>query len=199
MTITDRLERWFGELLEDLVTRLETVSGRHRRGVPQQVIELLEHVLDQNSKIRRRLERLEHRMAVVEDQAWNEVGRLIGLIVAEQASLREGLAQKDAALRAALAELESADADAAAQVQEAVDADSAADAERLTGLIDQLKAALPAQVEVPDVPVPPVGEPAEEPEPAEPVEETPAPPVDEPVDVVNPTDNPDDPSPSQPA
>ena len=109
-------------------------------------------------------------MTSVEDAAYAQLGTLIGVVVAEVESLRAGVAAKDQALADASALIESlrgqladAQADQAAQVQAAVDQalalDSQADAARVTGYTDQLRAALPA-VEVPDVPVPDPGVPA---------------------------------------
>jgi hypothetical protein len=168
--------RWI-DVLRDLIWTQED----QRRKSNRKFAELWEYVTAQTEANTAAFERLESRMTSVEQQTWDELGRLVGVIVAEVTSLRDGIAQKDAALQAALAALEDAESAAATQVQEALDADSAADAERSLSLIDQIKAALPAEVEVPDVPVPPVGEPAEEPTPAEPTE--PEAPVDEtPVD-----------------
>jgi hypothetical protein len=85
------------------------------------------------------------RMTSMENEAYARAAQVVGLIKAEFASLRgqldEALAGTDAAVESALSE------------------DSARDAERLTGLIDELSSVLPA--DVPDVPVPAPGEPAE--------------------------------------
>lgn len=101
-------------------------------------------------------------MTTLEEQYAEQVGALIGIVTAENASLKVGIAQKDAALQAALEALnqERADRDAlvANQVRAALDADSAADADRMKVYLDQLKAAVPA--DVPDVPVPDPGVPA---------------------------------------
>lgn len=139
---------------------------------------------------RTRLDSLEERMAQIEDEAYSQLGTLIGVVVAEVASLRDGVAQKDQALADAKALIDSqagqlagAEADKAAAVSAAVsaalDADSQADAARVEQYVDQLKAAVP-DADVPDVPVPDPGQPAE-------------PPADSGVDVpvVDPTPTPD--------
>ena len=85
------------------------------------------------------------RMTSMENEAYARAAEVVGLIRAEFASLRgqldEAIAGTDAAVASALSE------------------DSARDAERLTGLIDELSSVLP--VDVPEVPVPAPGEPAE--------------------------------------
>lgn len=175
-----------------------------RDDTDQRIADLWRYVLDQTEATSVALERMEQRMTNVEQQTWDELGRLVGVIVAEVTSLRDGIAQKDAALQAAQAELADAQSAAAQQVQDALDADSAADVERALGLVDQLKTAVPA--DVPDVPVPAPGEPAEEPPaggggdvPAEPAPgDQPTPNPDGSVDVINPTPNPDQPA-DQPA
>lgn len=169
----------------DLFRELLCSHAELRRRNDQKFAEIWDYIQAQSDANTSAFERLESRMTSVEQQTWDELGRLVGVVVAEVTSLRDGIAQKDAALQTALAALADADEAAAAQVQAALDADSAADVERVLGLSDRLKAVVPA--EVPEVPVPPVGEPAEEPEaPTEP--ETPAEPTPgDGTEVVNPT------------
>lgn len=120
---------------------------------------------DQIRSILHRLDQLEIRMTSAEQDVNEKLGVLIGVVVAEVASLRDGLSTKDAALQAALAQLQalqdSEAADVARQVQAALDTDSAADTVRVQNYLDQLSQAVPA--DVPDVPVPDPGEPAEPP------------------------------------
>lgn len=113
------------------------------------------------SAVERIINQLEERMTSVESQAWDQLGALIAVVVAEVQSLREGIAQKDAALQAAQEALANADANTQQQVADALAADSAADVDRVLAYTDQLKAAAP--VEVPEVPVPDPGQPAEPP------------------------------------
>ena len=94
---------------------------------------------------------LGERMSSVEDANYARLAELAGLIKAEFASLKE---QLDAAVA-------DKDAAVAAGVASAVGEDSAADAERLSGLIAEFEQVLP--VPVPEVPVPAPGEPAEVP------------------------------------
>jgi hypothetical protein len=107
------------------------------------------------------------RMTNMENEAYARAAEVVGLIKAEFASLRgqldEALAGTDAAVESALSE------------------DSARDAERLTGLIDELSSVLPA--DVPDVPVPAPGEPAELPA------DEPAPADEDPADTADPADD----------
>ena len=107
------------------------------------------------------------RMTSMENEAYARAAEVVGLIRAEFASLRgqldEALAGTDAAVESALSE------------------DSARDAERLTGLIDELSSVLPA--DVPDVPVPAPGEPAELPA------DEPAPADEDPADTADPADD----------
>ena len=107
------------------------------------------------------------RMTNMENEAYARAAEVVGLIKAEFASLRgqldEALAGTDAAVASALSE------------------DSARDAERLTGLIDELSSVLPA--DVPDVPVPAPGEPAELPA------DEPAPADEDPADTADPADD----------
>jgi hypothetical protein len=120
---------------------------------------------DQIKSILHRLDQLEIRMTSAEQAVNEKLGVLIGVVVAEVASLRAGVADKDAALQAALAQLQALEdseaADVARQVQAALDTDSAADTVRVQGYLDQLSQAVPA--DVPDVPVPDPGQPAEPP------------------------------------
>lgn len=104
-----------------------------------------------------RINRLETRMTNAENAAYARAAEVVGLIKAEFASLR--LQVSDAATAGAAA----------------LEADAQADADRITGLIDELAAELPA--DVPDVPVPDPGEPAELPTEEEPTEEPPAEPT----------------------
>lgn len=127
------------------------------------------------SSIEEKQRELEERMTTAEETAWAQLGALIGVVIAEVTSLRDGIAQKDAALVAAQEALEQerADRDAtvAQQVADAIGADSASDTARTLDYLSQLSAAAP--VEVPEVPVPAPGEPATPPEdipPAEPTE-----------------------------
>jgi hypothetical protein len=107
------------------------------------------------------------RMTNMENEAYARAAEVVGLIKAEFASLRgqldEALVGTDAAVESALSE------------------DSARDAERLTGLIDELSSVLPA--DVPDVPVPAPGEPAELPA------DEPAPADEDPADTADPADD----------
>ncbi len=96
-----------------------------------------------------RINRLESRMTMAENAAYNRAAEVVGLIRAEFESLRSQLANVDAAL----------------------EADAQADAERLTALVDELVSVLPSGV--PDVPVPDPGQPAELPEGDEPPAEDP--------------------------
>ena len=109
--------------------------------------------------------KVEIRLTSLEEQYASEIGPLLGIVIAEHASLTAGLAEKNAALAAALTALEQerADRDATvtSQVKSALDADSTADAERLRIYLDQLRTAVPVQV--PEVPVPDPGVPAEVP------------------------------------
>jgi hypothetical protein len=121
-----------------------------------------------------RINDLESRMTDVENEAFGQLGTLIGVVVAEVTSLRESDVAKTQALVNAAATIESlqsllqgAEADKAQAVLDAVNAaaalDSQADTTRVLSYVDQLKAAVPATQTVPDVPVPPAGEPAEVP------------------------------------
>ncbi len=129
---------------------------------------------------------LEARMTSMEETVGNELGVLVGVVVAEVESLRTGNAAKDQALVDARAQIESLKANVEgeplrqaeavqAAVTAALAADSATDTERLLAYTDKLKAALPAAVEVPVVEVPEPGVPAEVPADSavEPVEVTP--------------------------
>ena len=100
-------------------------------------------------------------MTSMESQYSDQLGALIGVVVAEVVSLRDGIAQKDAALQAAQEQLSNVDADTAQKISDALAADSAADADRTKAWLDQLASAAP--VTVPDVPVPDPGQPAEPP------------------------------------
>lgn len=120
----------------------------------------VESLFRSHERFNRRITRLEQRMTSAEQGLWTNLGRLVGLIIAENQSLKDGLTTKQAALTEALAALEGKDEEAARKVQAAIDADANADSQRLTGLVDELKAALPPEAEVPDVPVPVIGEPA---------------------------------------
>lgn len=97
----------------------------------------------------KKLTRLEHRMTTAEQDQYARGIQLVGLLKAEFASLH---AQLDAAI-------EDKDAAIAAGVESALGQDSAADAERIKGLLDELATVLPG--DVPDVPVPDPGQPAE--------------------------------------
>lgn len=88
-----------------------------------------------------RLNTLESRMSSAEAAAYARAAEVVGLIKAEFASLRQQVS------------------DAAAAGAAALENDAQADADRITGLIDELAAELPA--DVPDVPVPDPGQPAE--------------------------------------
>lgn len=93
-----------------------------------------------------RLNRLEKQMTAM-DSSIENAARIVGLARAEFASLREQLAAEQL--------------DDQAQVDTAVAAARAADAERLDNLLGSLAEVLPA--EVPEVPTPPAGEPAVDP------------------------------------
>jgi len=97
-------------------------------------------------RIWKKLQELETRMSSAEQDQYDRGAALVGLLKAEFASLHE---QLTAAL-----------ADQGAVVAAALGEDSAADAERIKGLLDELATVLPA---VPDVPVPLPGEPAQVP------------------------------------
>lgn len=101
-----------------------------------QVENLWSYVLGQTEHITR----IGERMTTAENEAYVRAAQLVGLIKAEFASLRQQLADKDAALNA----------------------DAQADADRLNGLLDELATVVPA--DVPDVPVPDPGQPAELPD-----------------------------------
>lgn len=133
------------------------VDERLKQQIGPKFQELWDYVLKQTDTITE----LGERMTNVEQQAWDQLGALIGVVIAEVKSLRDGIAEKDAALAAAQAALANADADAARKVQEALDTDSASDAARVNSYLDQLKTAVPA--DVPEVEVPDAGQPAEPP------------------------------------
>lgn len=101
-------------------------------------------------------------MTSLEAESWAALGSLVGRLIAEVQSLRDGLTTKQAALNVALEALAGKDAEAERKVQAALDADSDADVVRITGLVNEISAALP--VEVPTVPVPPIGQPAQDPD-----------------------------------
>lgn len=84
-------------------------------------------------------------MEAAEQEQYDRGAQLVGLIKAEFASLHT---QLDGAL-----------ADSDAKVSAAAKADSLADAQRVKELLDELASTLPGQV--PDVPVPDPGQPAE--------------------------------------
>jgi hypothetical protein len=133
-----------------------------RREVVTYVRDLWEYVLQQTEH----LTNLGERMTSVEDTNYARLRELAGLIKAEFASVRQQL-------DAAVADKEAA---VAAGISSALTEDSANDAARLSGLIDEFGSILPgAPVEVP---VPDPGQPAElptdPPAPADPVVETPA-------------------------
>jgi hypothetical protein len=90
---------------------------------------------------------LEDQVTAAESALWEQINNLVGVIQAEFASLKS---QLDAALQ-----------DKAAAVEAALGDDAAADAERLSGLLDRLQAAIPGQTPVVEEPAP--GEPAEVP------------------------------------
>ena len=123
-------------------------------------------VINHNSRVlaglARRIDNLEERMSTVEQQTWDEIGTLVGLVEAEVMSLRQSNAAKDAALEAARAELADADVDAQQKVDDALALDSQADTDRAVRLVQRLRAVVP--VEVPAIDVPPPGEPAELPD-----------------------------------
>lgn len=89
----------------------------------------------------RAINALETRMTTAENAAYARAAEVVGLIRAEFASLREQVANAATAGAAAL------------------EADAQADADRITGLVNELVSVLPATV--PDVPVPDPGQPAE--------------------------------------
>jgi hypothetical protein len=126
----------------------------------------LSRIEQRQSLLKEKQRELEHRMTTAEDTAWAQLGALIGVVVAEVQSLKDGIAQKDAALQDALAALQAAQADNTAEVEQAVSdalaADSAGDTTRTLDYLQQLSAAAP--VDVPVVPVPEPGEPATPPE-----------------------------------
>lgn len=97
-----------------------------------------------NLSVLRRINEVETRMTTAENAAYARAAEVVGLIRAEFASLRQQVSEAATAGAAAL------------------EADAQADADRITGLIDELAAELPA--DVPDVPVPDPGAPAELPE-----------------------------------
>lgn len=140
--------------LDNTVRRVlaEQLPERVRLAVQMETTDIESHIL----AIEENITRLGERVSSAEDAAYARAGELVGLIKAEFASLK---GQLDAAL---------ADKDAA--VAAALNDDSAADAERVSGLISELESVLPA--EVPEVPVPDPGQPAEPvpaPEPEQPV------------------------------
>lgn len=114
-----------------------------------QLRQLWNHVLDHESLVTDKLIEMEERMTSTEQAAYARLGELVGLVKAEFASLRQqvdqAVADKDAAV--------------AAGVASALGEETAADVERLNGLIAELEAVVP--VPVPEVPVPDPGQPAE--------------------------------------
>ena len=107
--------------------------------MPTPFVQWLSRLLD----IPARLDRLENRMTSMESQYSDQLGALIGVVVAEVVSLRDGIAQKDAALQAAQEQLSNVDADTAQKISDALAADSAADADRTKAWLDQLASAAP--------------------------------------------------------
>jgi hypothetical protein len=104
-----------------------------RRETERRFDDLWSYVMDQTEEITK----MGERMTSAENEAYARAAEVVGLIKAEFASLREQL-------------------DSSA---EALSADAQADADRLNGLMDELASVLPA--EVPEVPTPEPGQPAE--------------------------------------
>ncbi|HTF54637.1 MAG TPA: hypothetical protein VK735_44955 [Pseudonocardia sp.] len=109
-------------------------------------------------------------MTAPEDQAWADLGVLIGIVVAEVRQDKATIASQVEQLTAAAeliaelqGQLEGAEAEKAAAVAQgiadALAVDTAADTERTLAAIERLAEAAP--VTVPDVPTPDPGEPAE--------------------------------------
>ena len=131
------------------------------REVARRLLPTLQNIDARLEGVEKSNNRLENRMTSMEDQAWGQLGALIGVVVAEVASLKDGIAQKDAALQAAQTALAGADAAAEQKVADALAADSAADVDRVNSYLGQLSSAAP--VDVPEVPVPDPGTPADPP------------------------------------
>lgn len=106
--------------------------------------------------------RLERKIVMTAANAENELferlATRIGVMIAEGVSLRQTIAEKDAALNAALAERDALAANTAQQIEAALALDAQADAARLEELLRQAGVEVPAPV--PPVEVPPAGEPA---------------------------------------
>lgn len=120
-----------------------------RREFRRQVRALWDAHMEQIAATDVALERMRTDMTSAEDRAYARAGEVVALLRAEFASLRS---QVDAAV---------ADKEAAVQagIESALADDSAADAARVESLITELESVLPA--EVPQVPVPEPGQPAE--------------------------------------
>lgn len=150
-----------------------------------------------NMGLRDLAHRLERKIVMTAANAENELyARLatrIGVLLAENASVRDALAQKDAALNAAIAERDALSASVADQIQTALDLDAQADAARIEELLRLAGEEVPAPV--PPVEVPPAGEPATPPADGPAVD-----PVDEgSLPTTDPTTPSVDPVPSDPA
>lgn len=149
--------------------------------------------------LRYKIERkIEMTAAAAENELFQALATRLGMMLAEAQSLRDSLAQKDAALTAAQEALASEQAgrneEVARQVAEALELDAQRDAARLEELLRQAGGTVPAPV--PPVEVPPAGEPAQPPTDV-PVE---VPPVNEgELPVTDPTTPSVDPVPSDPA
>lgn len=124
---------------------IRDIAGHHR--AITDIDRHLRAVEEQQTRMGERMTSMEQN----EQQRWDEVGRVAGLVVAEVASIKEQLA-------AAIADK---DAAVAAGVASALGAEAQADIDRLDALTARLSEVLP--VAVPDVPVPDPGEPAVDP------------------------------------
>ena len=122
------------------------------------------------------------------DEVLTRLADRIGMLVAENASIRDAVKQKDEALAAAAtalsnvqdqlaAEQASEAAEVQRQVQEALEADAQKDLARVEALLTAAGGELPG--DVPDVPVPDPGQPADPPDGSDvtPVDEPPDTPV----------------------
>ena len=109
-------------------------------------------------------------MTAPEDQAWADLGVLIGIVVAEVrqdrdtiTNLTDALTQAQDLITQLQGQLEGATADkaeaVATAVADALAVDAAGDTQRTLDAVEKLKAAAP--VEVPEVPTPEPGTPAE--------------------------------------
>lgn len=124
---------------------LPVTRGEQRR----ELRALWEHIIAQTTADTVAHNNLEDRMTSIEDAQYDRAREIVALLRAEFASLRS---QIDAAVT-------DKDAAVAAGVASALADDAVADTQRITGLVDELASVLPG--DVPEVPVPAPGEPAE--------------------------------------